>query len=282
MKQTTHSAAYAMHLAQKKRRKKKKLIILIIVLLLLAALVVAFFCFMRFQENSSKNSALYADQQTIKELESGKAYTLGQASSASQSSEQGRITNISIASTDLNNCQVAPGEVLSVNEILHDTTQDMRYAEAPAFNGDGSSMERGGGICQVVSTLYMAAIQAGLEIVERHPHSIAVDYISMGLDATVSYGTYDLKLKNNYDRTVFLQLNSMGQTANASILCFEPCDSETTSRKLSSEIVNSYSDDKDADISYYEVKSYLATYVEGQMTKKEEVSDDTYRATNAS
>ena len=107
MKQTTHSAAYAMHLAQKKRRKKKKLIILIIVLLLLAALVVAFFCFMRFQDNSSKNSAFYADQQTIKELESGKAYTLGQASSASQSSEQGRITNISIASTDLNNCQIA-------------------------------------------------------------------------------------------------------------------------------------------------------------------------------
>ncbi len=279
MKQRTHADTQS-HLAQKKQRKKKKLAILLIVSVVFAIIVVTIFLFLHFLNKSNENNSFHASSETIAELESGKAYTLGQATSASQSEEEGRVANISIASSDLNNCQIGPGEVFSVNEILHDTTKDLRYAEAPAFNGDGSSMERGGGICQVVSTLYLAAIQAGLEIVERHPHSIAVDYTSMGLDATVSYGTYDLKLKNNYNRTVFLQLSSVGQTAKASILSFEPFDSQTISRKLSSEIVNSYSDSNEPGVNYYEVKSYLATYTDGQMTQKEEVSDDTYRATN--
>ena len=262
-----------------RKKRRKRIIIFLLLLILVLAVVCA--CILYVQKNTQQQDGSQVDSQTIEQLSSGNVYTLGSAQSASQSSEQGRITNISIASSDLNNRQIAPGETLSVNDILHDTSKDTRYALAPAFNGEGSNMERGGGVCQVVSTLYIAAIQAGLEIVERHPHSIAVDYTSMGLDATVSYGNMDLKIKNNYNRTVFLQLSSVGQTANASIVCFEPCESETTSRKLSSEIVNNYSDDKATGVTYYEVKAYLATYVQGQMTKKEQVSDDTYRATNA-
>ena len=54
----------------------------------------------------------------------------------------------------------------------------------------------GGGVCQVSSTLFHAALLAGMEVVERHCHSRPVAYIPLGLDATVVYNYLDLKLAN--------------------------------------------------------------------------------------
>jgi len=54
----------------------------------------------------------------------------------------------------------------------------------------------GGGICQVSSTIYNAVLRANLEIVERYNHSSVVSYVDPGLDATISYGSRDLKFTN--------------------------------------------------------------------------------------
>ena len=63
----------------------------------------------------------------------------------------------------------------------------------------------GGGLCQVTSTLYMSANYAGLEIVERHPHATQLPYIRPGLDATVWFGSLDMKFKNDTDGYLLLQ-----------------------------------------------------------------------------
>ena len=64
--------------------------------------------------------------------------------------------------------------------------------------------EIGGGICQVSSTLYCAALYANLEITDRTCHYFPVNYLPAGLDATVSWKTPDFKFKNNRDYPVKL------------------------------------------------------------------------------
>ncbi|MCX7967413.1 MAG: VanW family protein, partial [Armatimonadetes bacterium] len=57
----------------------------------------------------------------------------------------------------------------------------------------------GGGVCQVSTTLYVAALLAGMEILERHNHAIAPSYVSTGMDAAVAYGVADLKFRNPFN-----------------------------------------------------------------------------------
>ena len=75
----------------------------------------------------------------------------------------------------------------------------------------------GGGICQVSSTLYNAALYANLEITQRRNHSYTVAYVKNGLDATVSYGSIDFKFKNKdigttVDVSVEISLSDIGLT----------------------------------------------------------------------
>jgi vancomycin resistance protein YoaR len=65
-------------------------------------------------------------------------------------------------------------------------------------------MEYGGGICQVSSTLHAAVLGAKLQIDERHEHGRRVWYIKKGLDATVDWGTKDLKFTNNRDEPIYI------------------------------------------------------------------------------
>ena len=67
-----------------------------------------------------------------------------------------------------------------------------------------------GGICQVSSTLYNAALLANLPIVERHNHSVAVDYVPVGTDATVTYGEADLRFKNDTDSPIIIKTGVQG------------------------------------------------------------------------
>ena len=61
-------------------------------------------------------------------------------------------------------------------------------------------MGLGGGICQLSSTLYLAALQGGLEVTERHPHQLPVHYVEPDQDAAIEFGSLDLAFVNNTDR----------------------------------------------------------------------------------
>ncbi|HSL00229.1 MAG TPA: VanW family protein [Rubrobacteraceae bacterium] len=122
-------------------------------------------------------------------------------------SNPGRQANMKLAAGAVNNTVVAPGDVFSFNEL----TMDLKYEQAKTFSEGGVAYADGGGLCQVSSTLYMAANYAGLEIVERHPHFAVLPYIKPGFDATVwfgdegGWGVLDMKFKNNTDGYILIR-----------------------------------------------------------------------------
>jgi vancomycin resistance protein YoaR len=121
-----------------------------------------------------------------------------------------RGENIRLAAYLINNTLVAPGEVFSFNKTTTPRKSDKRdYRLAPIIVGGSIVPGYGGGICQVATTLYNAVKNAGLEIVERHPHSRPVGYVPRGMDATVSYHL-DFKFRNNKDRFIKVKAADWG------------------------------------------------------------------------
>lgn len=108
-----------------------------------------------------------------------------------------RTYNIHVAADALDNQFVKPGEVFSFNLVVGPRSKEAGYKEALIVFRDEFVPGVGGGVCQVSSTLYNAALLAGLEIVERSNHSLPVWYVPLGRDATVAYGWKDLKFRNN-------------------------------------------------------------------------------------
>ena len=117
-----------------------------------------------------------------------------------------RVANLQIASNALNGTFVAPGEVFSANEIL----APLDYNDAHIFSGGKVVTADGGGLCQIASTLYMAANWAGLDILERHPHYAKLNYIRPGFDSTLWFGRsggqpLDMKFKNTTSGYLLIQ-----------------------------------------------------------------------------
>lgn len=115
---------------------------------------------------------------------------------------ENRNENLRLACAKLDGIILQPGDVLSYNETLGRRTQAAGYKPAPAYSGTELVDEIGGGICQVSSTLYLSSLFAELKIVERKNHGFPASYIPLGLDATVNWGTTDLKIRNDYDLPV--------------------------------------------------------------------------------
>ena len=122
-------------------------------------------------------------------------------------SNPNRKSNMRLAAGSVNNTLLKPGETFSFN----DHAAELDYKEAKTFSDGGVGFANGGGLCQVSSTLYMAAQYAGLEIVERHPHYAVLPYIKPGFDATVwfgdqyGYGVQDMKFKNTTDGYILIR-----------------------------------------------------------------------------
>lgn len=107
-----------------------------------------------------------------------------------------RTHNLGMAIANLSRAVVDPGATLSFNERVGPRLSEAGWRAAPIFINGEVEPSTGGGICQVASTVYNAALLANLDIVERHHHSRPVDYVPPGRDATVYWGQYDLKFKN--------------------------------------------------------------------------------------
>jgi len=113
-----------------------------------------------------------------------------------------RINNIKTAAEDLNHTLLAPGEIFSFNGVIGERTSGKGYEKAPILVNGEKSKGTGGGICQISSTLYNAALEADMKIIERHRHSKKVSYVPEGKDATVVYNTKDLRFENTKDYPV--------------------------------------------------------------------------------
>ncbi|SFJ53901.1 Vancomycin resistance protein YoaR, contains peptidoglycan-binding and VanW domains [Halobacillus dabanensis] len=124
-------------------------------------------------------------------------------------SNKGRTTNISLATESINNHVVFPGEVFSFNKVVGKRTKEKGYVRAPVIVRGELEDGIGGGICQVSSTLFNAADNAGLKIVERYSHSRKVPYVPPGRDATVSWYGPDFTFKNEFNTPVLIQAKSV-------------------------------------------------------------------------
>lgn len=116
--------------------------------------------------------------------------------------DQNRVHNIRLAAEALDGILIRPGEVLSFNGVTGDHTEARGYRPAYEIVREKFVLGIGGGVCQVSSTLYNAALLAGLQIPGRTPHSQPLGYVPPGRDATVYDGLIDLKIRNNRSHSV--------------------------------------------------------------------------------
>lgn len=115
---------------------------------------------------------------------------------------QGRSSNqrhnALLASMKLKGAVIQPGAVLSFNRRVGSWSRDEGYRRAPVSYNGTLIDAWGGGVCQTSTTLYNAALLAGLEILERHPHRFAPSYCPPGRDAAVAFSGVDLRVRNPY------------------------------------------------------------------------------------
>lgn len=124
---------------------------------------------------------------------------LGEQTTYFPNSVPNRINNIQKVADKINGMILMPGEVFSYNETVGERTAAAGFLPAGAYE-DGQVIEaNGGGICQVSSTLYCATMFANLDTVSRTSHYFKVDYLPLGMDATVSWKKPDFKFRNSRD-----------------------------------------------------------------------------------
>ena len=127
-------------------------------------------------------------------------YAITNASSSSKS----RLNNIKLAMSMINGAKLAPGETFSFNEKVGQRTSARGFKMATAYSGGEVTEQVGGGICQVSTTLFNAAVKADMRIDERHNHSLTVHYVDKGKDATVDWGNQDLKFTNTSADDIYI------------------------------------------------------------------------------
>lgn len=129
-----------------------------------------------------------------------------------------RTYNLRLAASKLDGAVVMPGEVFDFNGVVGPRDEAHGYRVAPVIAQGELVDGLGGGTCQISGTLHGAAFFAGLEIVERYPHSRPSYYIKLGLDATVVYPTINFRFKNPFDFPVVLHETVAGGVVRAEIL----------------------------------------------------------------
>lgn len=117
---------------------------------------------------------------------------------------EGRVNNIYVAAQATNNVLINPYEEFSFNKYTSSNDFTSKLKKAPVIRNGRVQEGIGGGICQVSTTIYNAALYSGLEITNIKNHSIPSSYIEKGRDATVSSGVLDLKFKNNFDTPILI------------------------------------------------------------------------------
>lgn len=205
-----------------------------------------------------------------------------------------RSKNLKIAMSKLNGVVVMPGEVFSYNKTLGKRTVEEGYQYANGFAGGQVVPMLAGGICQISSTLYDAALYANMNIVERHNHMFQATYVDPGKDATVVYGSLDFKFENT--RKYPIMIKTKCGSGLAEIKIFGIKEDVEYDIEIVSTILNYtpykvvYQDDASLSpgverVSQYGLQgcksiTYRIKKLNGQEVSKEVLSTDTYDALN--
>lgn len=214
---------------------------------------------------------------------------IGRGTSKFKGSIPGRIHNIALAAGKLNGTLIKPGETFSFNDALGDVSKYTGYQSAYIIKDGKTVLGDGGGVCQVSTTIFRAALNAGLPISERHAHAYRVYYYEEdsppGLDATVYSPTTDLKFVNDTPGHILIQATADTKNLNLTFELYGTKDgriSEVTKPVIVSSTAPSddlYIDDptlpagtvKQTEHKAWGAKvifNYLVTKADGSITKK--------------
>lgn len=148
-----------------------------------------------------------APQVTVEDLKKTVELRASAYTSISTTSTEERNNNIRRSFQLISGKVLQPGETFSFNDTVGERTEKNGFYPAIEYANGEHVMGIGGGVCQASSTVYIAAVQAGLQIIKREPHSDQVNYTDYGKDATVywQYGRkIDLQFKNNTDGPIYM------------------------------------------------------------------------------
>lgn len=147
---------------------------------------------------------------------------IAQGTSHFSHSIENRIFNLTLAASRLNGVLIPPGQVFSFTKTLGDVSSFTGYKQAYVIENGKTVLGDGGGVCQVSTTLFRAALNAGLPIIERNPHAYRVGYYEQdslpGVDAAIYSPTVDLKFKNDTGAHILIRSYA---NLNQSSLTFE-------------------------------------------------------------
>jgi vancomycin resistance protein YoaR len=158
---------------------------------------------------------------------------IGEGKSTFYHSIPGRVFNVNLASSRINSTIVAPGEEFSFNANVGDISKASGYQSAYIISGGKTVLGDGGGVCQVSTTVFRAALDAGLPITERKAHAYRVGYYEQdskpGIDATVYNPTADLKFLNNTGNHILIQTKVDTKNLKMSVQIYGTKDGRTAS-----------------------------------------------------
>ena len=132
-------------------------------------------------------------------------------------SNANRTTNLKLAAEKINGTVLLPGEVFSYNKIVGERTIAAGYKNAAIYENGQVVDGLGGGICQISTTVFNAALFANLDMVELYNHQFIPSYVGAGRDATVVYGVKDFKFKNTRNYAIKIECTVSGGVASCKI-----------------------------------------------------------------
>jgi vancomycin resistance protein YoaR len=152
-----------------------------------------------------------ADIETQNVNDKGIREIIGVGESDFRKSPVNRLHNIEAGADKLNGLLIAPGEEFATMGNLTPITAESGYLPELVIKGNKTIPEYGGGLCQIGTTIYRAALESGLQITQRRPHSYRVVYYEpAGTDATIYDPWPDMKFINDTDNHILIQTSIVG------------------------------------------------------------------------
>ena len=193
---------------------------------------------------------------------------LGKFSTTYSAKNANRTTNLRLVAEKINGTVLMPGEIFSYNTVVGKRTIAAGYKEAAMYQNGEVVDGLGGGICQISTTLYNAALYANMEIVERRNHQFVPSYSKAGRDATVVYGSIDFRFKNTRNYPVKILCTVSGGVAKCEIYGLK--ENPDYDVEITSQVTETTSTS---------IKSvtYKTVRQNGQVISSERINRDTYK-----
>ena len=217
---------------------------------------------------------------------------LGSGTTEYRLNNEGRNANVVVGASKISGITLLPGEEFSACDAMVSFTAENGYEPAPSYEMGEVVDSYGGGVCQVSTTLYLAVLQAELEVTERSAHSMLVHYVDPSMDAAIAENLKDFKFVNNTDAPIYIEGTAGDGVISFAIYGHETRDPSRTvtyeSEVVSTEeIATEIREDEEAafgeiveDPSAYSgmtARLWKIVTVDGEEESREQVNSSTYR-----